>query len=173
MFLLGGLTLAPRPAPAGLIFPAIVYTWNEADGQNVTGNMIVYAWAQPTGEITLDNVVSFNFTLPNGTFYTADLAPSSFPLFIGTADASPISGEITATSDLGTLTLDFNGNWNQVAGEDWVLQDPGSGKGHWTIQGATQVAPEPSTAVVGASAVIASLAYGWIRSRRGRRRRIE
>jgi hypothetical protein len=173
MFLLGGLTFAPRPASASLLLPGIVYTWNEADGQDVTGNMIVYAWAQPTGQITQSDVVSFYFSVPDGNFYTADLVSSSFPLIISTADASPISGEITATSGLGTLTLDFNGNWNQIAGEDWVLQDPGSGTGNWTIQGASVATPEPSTAVVGASSVVAGLASGWIRSRRRRRRRIE
>jgi hypothetical protein len=181
LFLLAGFVLTPRVANAG----SITYTWNEDDGQNVTGQLVVSSAAQTAGAINLADITSFSFGGEIHGFpfeFTLPYVIGSFPIPISMSDAAPtsastqlkIGGPFAPNGIPSIVTLDHF--YNVTNHESWNLQTESfliyTGSGHWTITTAGGTVPEPSTVVLAAVAAVCGLAYGWCRPRwnRGGRR---
>ena len=169
LFMLLGLSLAPRPATAG----NIIYTWVEDDAQKVTASFEVKGTAQAAGSIKFTDVVSYSFSNPklNLTFTTKDLINFDFPISISKTTAGPTTTEASILNSENAANVqvlqDFDSKWSTKEGETWRSPSGGDGVGHWTISGAST--PEPSSLVLAATAAIVGLLYGW-RSHRGAQR---
>jgi len=179
---------APRQSSA-----ALIYTWNEEDGQVITGSLAVDQAAQQAGVIQYSDVLNYAFSIPSLglTFSTTDLAASpplydqsSFPISISTSSAIPTQQEWPTLVCLGSYdrgvysSLYVPFGWDvftpNLPAPEWAVGFTTggwavSGEGYWTVSGVTTTTPEPSSLFMAGLACSFGIAYGAARKRRATR----
>jgi PEP-CTERM motif len=169
-----GLAIMPRLSSAG----SITYTWQNGDGEPSSGDLVVSGAARANGQIQFADIVDFNFMvrLPTSAgseevlFTKGDLLDSGFPVAISTVTAGPTPQffSLMASNSKGALQVEFDQNWNLIAGQGLALTGTNGfnsgAEGLWIITGAS--VPEPSTLTMSGLACIFGMVYISARKRR-------
>ncbi len=162
------LVLAITPAARA----DIVYTWNETDGQAVTGSLDVLPVALTNGAISFADVKSFTFTIPGAEFTT--LQTEDFPVAIdsnGVPTDSQPDGNFLSDSG-ANLLVDFSkGAFESSTSFGWSAHDPGGGGGGFWSVSLPAVVPEPSTQTLFFIGAVSGIIYVQGRKRWAQRRR--
>jgi PEP-CTERM motif len=152
-----GLVCLAAPARADLI-----YTWNEDDGQAVTGSLDVNSVALTNGVIQNADVIAFSWSDPFASYGTSDLAPFTEGIPISTINGSFTDNTSFPRSVDGNLVIPATAGSMSPGGGFWGDGDIG-GTGHWTV--AISSVPEPSTLLLSVIAGVVGLG-AWARRRR-------